>query len=190
MKYRPNLPVASLAVAAARFSFRRRTGYRTRVLGAPSCDFIDAWDRTLELSRWREARPGRLRGQGFADQNQAFKDDLAALARGDRYRDSSTRRRRRRRGIRLLARARFREGRHRGQSHRFGTVIYCDWDGVTRRALGVRRGRAASSSTERTEGPLSHEGAISQTERREAVELLRARSARRRRRRAASGRRG
>jgi hypothetical protein len=144
--------------------------------GRPTLRLVDAWDQTLELSSVG-AKPVLVvyEDKGSADQNTAFKGDLANLAKGDRYKSR----------VALVAVADvegydfwpvrgFVKDAIRGQSRRFGTVIYCDWNGGARQTLGATRGMSNVILYGKDGRVLfSHEGALSPSERREAIELLR-----------------
>ncbi len=149
------------------------------ILGAPllALRLLDAWDRTMELSRLG-AKPVLIvyEDKDSATQNQAFKNDLANLARGDRYRDTV--------GLVAIADVQgydywpvrgFVKDAIKDESRKFGTVIYCDWDGAARRTLGLRRG-TSSVILYGKDGKVifSHEGAMSADERQQAIVLLRA----------------
>lgn len=136
----------------------------------------DAWDRTFDLSGLA-TKPVLVvyEDKDSASQNQAFKNDLAALARGDRYRNSV--------GLVAIADVQgydywpvrgFVKDAIKGESHKFNTVIYCDWDGAAQRTFGLRRG-TSNVILYGKDGKVifSHEGALSEAERHEALELLR-----------------
>ncbi len=131
----------------------------------------------MELSRLG-AKPVLIvyEDKDSATQNQAFKNDLANLARGDRYRDTV--------GLVAIADVQgydywpvrgFVKDAIKDESRKFGTVIYCDWDGAARRTLGLRRG-TSSVILYGKDGKVifSHEGAMSADERQQAIVLLRA----------------
>ncbi len=179
MKYRPRpralLRTGALALALA--SLAPSAGALPK-LGAPKPELrlVDAWDRTLDTARL-SGRPVLVvhEDKDSSKQNQAFKDDLAALARGNRYV----------RRIALVAIADvegydywpvrgFVKDAIKSESAKVNTVIYCDWNGDVRRALGLRRG-VSNVVLYGAEGTVlfAHEGALSTDQRRRVIELLR-----------------
>ena len=108
----------------------------------PSARISDAWERTLDL--------GTLTGKPLlvvyedkdsATQNQALKDELAKLAKGDVYRSRIT----------LVAVADltgydywpvrgFVKDAIQAESNKQGTSIFCDWDGSFRTTLALEQG--------------------------------------------------
>ncbi|MGK3997150.1 YtfJ family protein [Sorangium sp. So ce1024] len=109
---------------------------------APNARVEDADGRELQLKTLR-GKPILIvyEDKDSATQNQAFKDALAKLAKGDRYR----------RTIALAAVADvssydfwpvkgFVKDAIREESRKVGATIYCDWDGTFREAYRLRRG--------------------------------------------------
>ncbi|WP_438027056.1 YtfJ family protein [Sorangium sp. So ce233] len=109
---------------------------------APNARLEDADGRELQLKTLR-GKPILIvyEDKDSATQNQAFKDALAKLAKGDRYR----------RSIALAAVADvssydfwpvkgFVKDAIREESRKVGATIYCDWDGAFRQAYRLRRG--------------------------------------------------
>jgi hypothetical protein len=172
---RPRL--AALAIVALLLVAWPAHGLPLPGAALPALRLLDAWDRTLELSRLG-AKPVLVvyEDKDSATQNQAFKNDLATLARGDRYRSSV--------GLVAIADVQgydywpvrgFVKDAIKDESHKFGTVIYCDWDGSAQRTLGLRRGTSNVILYGKDGKVLfSHEGAMSADERRQAIALLRA----------------
>ncbi|WP_437928428.1 YtfJ family protein [Sorangium sp. So ce291] len=109
---------------------------------APNARLEDADGRELQMKALR-GRPILIvyEDKDSATQNQAFKDALGKLAKGDRYR----------RSIALAAIADvssydywpvkgFVKDAIREESRKVGATIYCDWDGTFREAYRIRRG--------------------------------------------------
>ncbi|WP_437958807.1 YtfJ family protein [Sorangium sp. So ce119] len=109
---------------------------------APNARLEDADGRELQLKALR-GKPILIvyEDKDSATQNQAFKDALAKLAKGDRYRKT----------IALAAVADvssydfwpvkgFVKDAIREESRKVGATIYCDWDGAFRQAYRLRRG--------------------------------------------------
>lgn len=109
---------------------------------APNARLEDADGRELQLKALR-GKPILIvyEDKDSATQNQAFKDALAKLAKGDRYRKT----------IALAAVADvssydfwpvkgFVKDAIREESRKVGATIYCDWDGAFRTAYRLRRG--------------------------------------------------
>ncbi len=107
--------------------------------------------------------------------NQALKDELAVLARGDKYKAS----------VALVPVADvegydywpirgFVKSSIRGESKKFGTTIFCDWNGAFRRALGFRPKTSSVVLIGKSARVLfAYEGAIPKTERARLIDLLR-----------------
>jgi hypothetical protein len=143
----------------------------------PEVELTDAWERSIRLSTYR-GMPVLVvyEDKGSSEQNAALKRELAVLAKGDKYR----------RLIALVAVADvtgydywpirgFVKGAIRGESEKQSTVIYCDWDGHVRHALGLERGQS-NVVLYGSDGAVlyAHAGPMSAEERRGFVELLRA----------------
>jgi len=147
-------------------------------LGAarPAVRLVDGWERTLDLSSLG-TKPVLVvyEDKDSSAQNQPFKDELSRLAKGDRYKSS----------IALVAIADvggydywpvrgFVKDAIREQSRKFGTVIFCDWDGTARTALGVKRGVSTVLLYGRDGKVLfANEGVMSPARRKEVIDLLR-----------------
>ncbi|MEO8875989.1 MAG: YtfJ family protein [Polyangiaceae bacterium] len=143
----------------------------------PSAQLVDAWERKLDISKLG-AKPVLVlyEDKDSAAQNQAFKDELAVLAKGDKYKKR----------IALVAVADvegydywpvrgFVEDSIRDQSIRFGTTIFCDWNGAARRTLGAKQG-SSNVILYGKDGKVlfAHEGAMSADTRKIVIALLRA----------------
>lgn len=109
---------------------------------APDARVEDADGRALQL-RALKGKPVLIvyEDKDSSAQNQGLKDDLAKLAKGDRYR----------RTIALAAIADvssydfwpvkgFVKDAIREESRKIGATIYCDWDGTFRSTYRLRRG--------------------------------------------------
>jgi Bacterial protein of unknown function (YtfJ_HI0045) len=143
----------------------------------PEVKLVDAWDRTLSVTRAAN-KPILVvyEDKDSAKQNQPMKDDLAKLAKGDRYKNAIT----------LLAIADvagydywpvrgFVKDAIQSESHKFSTVIYCDWDGSARNAFNVKKG-VSNIVLYGRDGKvlLAHEGAMPADKRAKLIDLLRA----------------
>ncbi len=176
MNGRARTALSYLALVASLLTASIATGLPHPGSEIPSLRLLDAWDRAFEVSRLA-AKPVLVvyEDKDSAGENQAFKNELAALARGDRYRTA----------VALVAIADvqgydywpvrgFVKDAIRDQSVKFGTAIYCDWDGSAQRTLGLRRGTSNVILYGRDGKVIfSHEGAMSAAERSEAIDLLR-----------------
>lgn len=106
--------------------------------------------------------------------NQAMKDDLAKLAKGDRYKDA----------VALLPLADvssydfwpvkgFVKDAIREESRKVGATIYCDWDGSFRSAFDIRVGSSSIVLIGRSGAVrFASEGALSAAQREELIALL------------------
>ena len=110
----------------------------------PALTLKDAWDRTLDLG----ALTGKpvlvvYEDKDSAKQNEVLKQELAGLAKGDKYMKS----------IALVAVADlsgydywpvkgFVKDAIKTESNKQNTVIYCDWNGSARDRLALRRGQS------------------------------------------------
>ena len=172
MKY---LSAITLAAAIALASPAR--ALPTLGSARPEVRLVDAWDRTLAVTRAAN-KPILVvyEDKDSATQNKPLKDELAQLAKGDRYKKAIT----------LLAIADvagydywpvrgFVKDAIQGESQKFGTVIYCDWDLSAARAFNVRRGVSNIVLYSR-DGKvlLAHEGAMPAEKRAELIAMLRA----------------
>lgn len=142
----------------------------------PNVTLQDGWDRTFDMGRYK-GMPILVvyEDKDSATLNQALKDELAKLAKGDRYK----------RLIALVAVADvsgydfwpvrgFVKDAIQSESHKQGTLIYCDWDGRVRSALGLRRGTSNVVLFGRDDKVLfSYAGALSATQQKELIGLLR-----------------
>ncbi len=110
----------------------------------PTLTLTDAWDRSLDLSTLT-GKPVLVvyEDKDSATQNDALKRELAALAKGDKYK----------RSIALVAVADvsgydywpvkgFVKDAIKTESNKQNTVIYCDWNGSARERLALRRGQS------------------------------------------------
>lgn len=144
---------------------------------APNARVEDADGRGLELKTLR-GRPILIvyEDKGSATQNQALKDDLAKLAKGDRYK----------RSVALAAVADvsgydfwpakgFVKDAIRDESRKQGTTIYCDWTGDLRAAYRLKRGVSNVVLIDKQGRVIfAAEGAVPPAGRRRLIELLRA----------------
>ncbi len=110
----------------------------------PDVQLTDAWDRSIHLGTY-VGMPLLLvyEDKGSADQNGLLKADLSVLAKGDRYKSR----------VALVAVADVTgydywpirgivRSAIRSESNKQHTVIYCDWDGHVRYALGLEQGQS------------------------------------------------
>ncbi len=143
---------------------------------APNARVEDADGRARELKGWF-GKPILIvyEDKDSSAQNQPLKDELARLARGDRYKKA----------IALAAIADvsaynfwavkgFVKDAIRDESKKAGTTIYCDWDGAFRSRYKLREG-ASSVVLVGKDGHVlfAAEGALSEERRRQLIELLR-----------------
>ncbi len=142
----------------------------------PAARVADADDRVIDL-RSVNGKPTLVlyEDQDSAKVNTAFKDELARLARGERYRNA----------VALVPVADlqaydywpvkgFVRDAIRSESKKIGTAIYCDWDGSFQRAAGFRRG-TSSVVLIGSDGRVrfSAEGQLSKEDRERVIALLR-----------------
>ena len=137
----------------------------------------DADGRLLEMKRLG-ARPILIlyEDKNSSSMNQALKNDLARLAKGDRYQAT----------VALIPVADvsaydywpvrgFVKDAIRDQSKQVGATIYCDWSGAFRDALSLRRGTSSVVLVARDGTVLfARDGALGAPERKELLDLLRA----------------
>lgn len=143
----------------------------------PELRLIDGWDRMLVVDRTAN-KPILVvyEDKDSATQNQPLKDELARIARGDRYKEA----------IALIAVADvegyaywpirgFVKDAIQSESAKFKTTIYCDWNGGIRGKLGLKKGSSSILLYGR-DGRLllSHEGPMPAEKRKALVEMLRA----------------
>ena len=143
---------------------------------APSARIDDAYGRTLDL-RMPYGRPVLVlyEDRGSSSQNAPLKDDLAKLAKGDRYKDS----------IALVPVADVSAfdfwpvrgivaGAIRSESARFATTIYCDWTGAFRARFGLKKG-VSSVLLVAPDGSVlfAQEGGLGPADRERLIGLLR-----------------
>src|SRR6185312_393937 len=142
----------------------------------PTATVVDADGHPLAL-RGLAGKPILIfyEDRGSATQNQALKDDLAKLARGDRYRLS----------VALVpvadvssydfwpARG-FVKDAIRETSRKAGTTIYCDWNGSFGRALSATK-KASNVVLASRSGKIlfARAGALSEPDRARVLSLLR-----------------
>jgi hypothetical protein len=110
----------------------------------PEITLRDSWDRTTPMSRFLGLPTLLLyEDKGSTEQNSSLKAELARLARNDAYKGS----------IALVAIADvsaydywpvrgFVKDAIQDESHKQGTLIYCDWDGAIRGALRLEKARS------------------------------------------------
>ena len=142
----------------------------------PNIVVTDAWERTFDLSTVG-TRPLLVlyEDKDSANQNKAFKDELAQVAKGDVYKDRAV----------LLAFADVTGWNYwpaRGyvkdaikeESRKANTPIFCDWDGSVQRSFAIKRGVSNVFLYSR-EGKVifSYEGPMPEASRKELLELLR-----------------
>lgn len=142
----------------------------------PNVILQDGWDRTFELGRYR-GMPTLVvyEDKDSATINQPLKDELSKLAKGDRYKKL----------IALVAVADvsgydywpvrgFVKDAIKSESHKQGTLIFCDWDGRVRNALGLRRGTSNVVLFGKDDKVVfSHAGALSKDQQKQLIALLR-----------------
>jgi ceramide glucosyltransferase len=114
--------------------------------------------------------------KGSSQQNQAFKDELARLAKGDKYKNK----------VSLAAVADltaynywpvkgFVKDAIRKESKKFGTTIFCDWTGHVRDGYTFRQGVSSIVLMDPSGKVLfASEGSMSAAQRKKAIDMLRA----------------
>ena len=142
----------------------------------PAARVADADDLVIDL-RSINGKPTLVlyEDKDSAKLNAPFKDDLARLARGDRYKNA----------VALVPVADlqgydywpikgFVRDAIRSESKKVGATIYCDWDGSFQRTAGFRRG-TSSVVLIGSDGKVrfSSEGALSTEDRARVLALLR-----------------
>lgn len=168
---------AALAVAAALAAPAPAGALPAEGDRAPNARVEDADGRATELKSFR-GKPILIvyEDKDSAAQNQALKDELSRLAKGDRYRKT----------IALAAIADvsaynywpvkgFVKDAIRDESKKAGTTIYCDWDGSFRSRYKLREGVSSVVLVGKDGHVLfAAEGTVSAERRRQLLELLRA----------------
>lgn len=138
---------------------------------------VDAYDRALDLKTLAN-RPILIiyEDKDSATVNQALKDELAKLAKGDKYKkaialvpvaDVS--------GYDFWPARGFVKDAIRDESKKAGATIYCDWSGSFRRILGLRSGTSSVVLVDR-DGKIvfAKDGALDAGDRKRLVDMLRA----------------
>lgn len=179
---RPRLP-RLLAAAAVAVAFAVLTVQRAALAlpaegeKAPNASVEDADGRALEMKSLR-GKPILImyEDKDSSAQNQALKDELSKLAKGDRYKSA----------IALAAVADvsaynfwpvkgFVKDAIREESQKFGTTIYCDWDASFRKKYRMREGVSSVVLVGRDGLVLfAADGALSAEKRAQLLKLLRA----------------
>jgi Bacterial protein of unknown function (YtfJ_HI0045) len=143
---------------------------------APNAHLEDADGRPLDIKNLK-GKPILVvyEDKDSAQQNQVLKDELSKLARGDRYKGA----------VALAAVADlssydfwpvkgFVKDAIREESKKQGTTIYCDWTGLFRSTLKLRRGVSNVVLVGKDGRVLfASEGAVPAPERKRLVSLLR-----------------
>lgn len=176
MKNRELLLVAMMAGVGAISA----TAHALPAIGsvAPSTlKVVDGYDRSLDLKSLAN-KPILViyEDKDSATVNQALKDELSKLAKGDKYK----------RAIALVpvadvsgydywpARG-FVKSAIRDESKKAGATIYCDWSGSFRRALGLRGGTSSVVLINR-DGKVvfARDGVVDAADRKRLLDMLRA----------------
>jgi predicted transcriptional regulator len=143
---------------------------------APNARVEDADGRSMELKAWK-GKPILIvyEDKDSTQQNQALKDDLAKLAKGDRYKSR----------VALAAVADvssydfwpvkgFVKDAIREESKKQKTTIYCDWSGSFRATYRLRRGTSNVVLVGKDGRVLfAAEGTVSGPQRKRLIKLLR-----------------
>lgn len=143
----------------------------------PAITLRDAWDRTLDLGKLA-GKPTLVvyEDKDSAKQNDALKEELARLAKGDKYKER----------VALVAVADvsgfdywpakgFVKDAIKSESHKAGTVIYCDWSGAARERLTLKKGVSNVVLYDKSgKVAFSASGTLSPAQRKELVGLVRA----------------
>ncbi len=169
------LTLATLTLAALAFA-APSAALPSAGAARPAVQLVDGWDRPFVLPQ-AHGKPVLVvyEDKDSARQNQAFKDELAQLGKGDRYKQRVT----------LVAIADlqgydywpvrgFVKDAIQSESNKFGTLIYCDWSGAARASLRLKKGVSSVLLYDRS-GTLafSHEGPMPAVKRAAAMALLR-----------------
>lgn len=176
---RPRLPrlLAAAAVAVAFAVQGSALALPAEGEKAPNARVEDADGRALEMKTLR-GKPILImyEDKDSSAQNQALKDELSKLAKGDRYKSA----------IALAAVADvsaydfwpvkgFVKDAIREESRKFGTTIYCDWDASFRKKYRMREGVSSVVLVGRDGLVLfAADGALSAEKRAQLLKLLRA----------------
>jgi hypothetical protein len=164
-----------LAIALASFPATPALALPKEGDAAPNARVEDADGRPTELRAFK-GKPILIvyEDKDSAQQNQALKDDLSRLAKGDRYKAK----------VALAAVADvssydfwpvkgFVKDAIREESKKQGTTIYCDWSGSFRAAYQLRRGVSNVVLVGRDGRVLfAAEGAASRPQRKRLIKLL------------------
>jgi hypothetical protein len=167
----------SLALALSIVLVVSATAGASPSIGArrPDVRLDDAWGGQHRLGRYR-GMPTLViyEDKDSASQNHALKTELSELARGDKYKSA----------VALIAIADvssynfwpargFVKSAIQDESRKFGTLIFCDWDGTVRRSLGLRE-RASNVVLYGRDDRVrfSHAGPLSIEQRRTLIGLL------------------
>jgi len=142
----------------------------------PSVVLVDAWDRADPLES-RRGKPTLIvyEDKESVQQNAGLKAELATLARNGEYKKR----------VALVAVADvsgydywpargFVRSAIREETHKQGTLIFCDWNGGVRNALGFTKGRSNVALFGRDGRILfSGSGALDDQQRKTLIDLLR-----------------
>jgi predicted transcriptional regulator len=174
----PHLAAAGVAVfALSTLGAATALALPTEGDAAPNARIEDADGRAVELKGFK-GKPILIvyEDKDSAAQNQALKDTLSKLAKGDRYKSA----------VALAAVADvsaydfwpvkgFVKDAIREESRKQGTTIYCDWTGTFRGTYQLRRGVSSIVLIGRDGHVLfAADGAVSAEQRKRLVELLKA----------------
>jgi predicted transcriptional regulator len=143
----------------------------------PQVRLVDAWERTLDIDdKAKKAILVVYEDRDSSKQNQTLKDELASLAKDPKFEV----------GVTVVAIADltaynywpvkgFAKDAMRDESRKFGTTIFCDWDGTARSKLRLRQG-VSNVVLYGKEGKVlfAHEGAMPVESRRAVLAVLRA----------------
>lgn len=168
--------VGTFALALAAYPATPAFALPKEGVTAPNARFEDVDGRATELKAFK-GKPILLvyEDKDSAQQNQALKDDLAKLAKGDRYKAT----------VALAAVADvssydfwpakgFVKDAIREESKKQGTTIYCDWNGSVRTAYQLRRGVSNVILVGKDGRVLfAAEGKVSAEERKRLISILR-----------------
>jgi hypothetical protein len=176
MMSHPRKLASIFTLAAALLASAAATALPARGSKAPNAKVEDADGRVL----WMKSLMGKpilvvYEDKDSATQNQPLKNDLARLAKGDKYKSV----------VALAAIADvssydfwpvkgFVKDAIRDESKKVGTTIYCDWDASFRAAYKLKEGTSSVVLVGRNgEVLFAAEGALSADARKRLLELLR-----------------